>query len=159
MDGIDKWMPTVQQIMQDLATQWPAVAEIIKKAVGDIGANLQGVDVKAHVADIIEQLKPLSQAVREINLPGTVQEIQRKLAPLASSVKDLEITRTGGMATATIGGREAAQIFVKAPAVPPAQFPDKVILRVGDREFTAYVDERADALLGQAAALLSRGRK
>jgi hypothetical protein len=55
-----------------------------------------------------------------------------------------------------------------APGLPPitvnpAQvngvFPDKIVLRVGDQEFNAYVDGRADQLMSRAASLLSRGRK
>lgn len=42
-------------------------------------------------------------------------------------------------------------------AAPPAALPSTVVLRVGDREFTAYVDQRADARVLNRERAVARG--
>lgn len=45
------------------------------------------------------------------------------------------------------------------PKPDPPVFPSRLTLRVGNREFDAYVQQQADVVIGQAADLLTRGRK
>jgi TP901 family phage tail tape measure protein len=155
IDGMEKLMPQMRSIMDELQSGWPQVKNTVVDAMEAISRSLSSVDIQGHVGNIISKLQPLSKTLQGLNIQDRIGQIARQLTPM---VRSLEPGRLQEVASMIRTNPQLPRITV-TPGQVTNQFPDKITLKVGDREFNAYVDERADALLGQAASLLSRGRK
>ena len=121
----------------------------IQDQIGDIATKLGG-----SAREIRGKLEPLTESLRVSLSKLEAQQIAQQMAPLAKSMQGMTVGEVTGMVR-----ERFPQINIPPVNVQGAQFPQKLILKVGDQEFNAYVDGRADDLLAKAASLLNRGRK
>gem|GEM_PF-6906881 len=89
-------------------------------------------------------------------MEGLIRGITDQFAPFQDTLKGLT-TSIPVTAMSSVTSNAIPKVVVP-PAKPP-QFPNKLTLSVGGREFDAYVVEKADGVLGTAAAKIGRGRK
>jgi phage-related protein len=147
---VDKFTPVAQKLIP--------IGDKIVSALKPLPDKIKPIAdaVKSSVQQISSQLPRLSDLLDRFDLNGLMQ----KLKPLAPTLRGL--AQSGdlqGIANLVPQVAPGLPRITVNPAQVNGAFPDKITLKVGDREFNAYVDERADALLSQAASLLSRGRK
>jgi hypothetical protein len=142
----DKMTPAVSSLQQ--------LAEKLKPMV----SGKLGRDIQFEIQGLIDNLKDPVGLFKDLG-KFAIPHMQDSIEQIAIWAKKAGID-SGTLARAGLPSMGQIQAAVQPIVnVPATQFPQKMILKVGDREFDAYVDGRADSLLSQAAALLSRGVK
>jgi len=89
-------------------------------------------------------------------MQGLIKGLESKFAPFQDTLRGLT---TDIPVTAMSGVTPNSVPKIVVPQQRAAKFPNKLTLSVGGREFDAYVIEKADGVLGDAAAKIGRGRK
>ena len=153
-DKIRSVIPQIQSRVGELADKIAPIGDRVVKALTPIADKLRPVadTIKDTVVRIGDHMMSLTDILNRFDAADFFDE----------TIADPRNVRNflAGQAI-NIDPRKAITgqpITVQAPAAGMG-LPDKVILRVGDQEFNAYVDGRADQLMSRAATLLSRGRK
>lgn len=89
-------------------------------------------------------------------MEGLIRGISDQFHPFQKTLQGLT-TSIPVTAMANVSSSPVPKIVLPRQAAP--QFPSKMTLQVGGREFDAYVVSKADGVMGAAAAKIGRGRK